>query len=74
MNRKVPWGSCAGEEIQRRVCAGERPPLPAEEHNKVKVVVNSLVVACWAQNLGHRPHFKEIRSRLDAIQFDALLS
>ena len=69
LTRSIPWKGISGEEVQRRVSEGERLPLPDPHESHIEQVLNDLITACWAQKTHVRPHFKDVRTRLDSLGF-----
>ena len=68
--RDIPWEGSSTQEVQRRVSGGERLPLPNAHENRIEQVLNDLIAVCWAQDIHVRPHFKDIRTRLDSLGFE----
>ena len=69
LTREIPWDGVSSEEVQRRVSEGERPVLPDPHQSHIEQVLNDLITVCWAQKIHTRPHFKELRNRLDSLGF-----
>ena len=67
--RGIPWEDVSSEQVQRRVCGGERLPLPDPHESQVEQVLNDLITVCWAQSIRVRPHFKDVSTRLDFLGF-----
>jgi len=73
ITRKIPWEGESNEDVQRKVCSGERPPLEEVAGGDIlevrqQQILHDLAVLCWNHNLHLRPHFKAIRERLDAVE------
>jgi len=56
-------------EIEKRVIAGKRPPIPAD----TTPAYSSLIQACWANNPKTRPTFKEIKAMLMIVKAEVRL-
>jgi len=69
VTREKPWDACQSfQEIDQKVCRGEREPLPPNTSNNVMIeALKGLITACWAQTPFERPTFGQISAKLNSF-------
>ena len=68
--RRKPWSGVGVRDIQQRVRAGERPPVPSTGESRAHPDYVALMHECWEQKYSARPLINEIDERLHGIMCD----